>query len=148
MLVRFAMLGHASRSGEAPGRVSGQLAPCPDRPNCVCSEVVDDAAHQVAPLDLAGVPPEKAWADLQRVVEELGGTIAVADDGYIAATFSSALFGFVDDVEFRLDASQQKIQIRSASRVGYSDMGVNRKRVEALTRSFDRATRGDGRGGA
>jgi uncharacterized protein (DUF1499 family) len=136
VLVRFAMLGHGSKSGEAPALVSGALTSCPDKPNCVCSEFDEDAAHYVAPLDYSGAPPEKAWGDILRIIKELGGQAVVSEDDYIAATFSSSVFGFVDDVEFRLDPSQKRIQIRSASRVGHSDLGVNRKRVEAMTRLF------------
>jgi uncharacterized protein (DUF1499 family) len=134
--IRFAMLGNASEAGDAPGLHSGVLTPCPDKPNCVCSEAGEDAEHRVSPLDVSGVSAEKAWGRVAQAVEELGGEVVVSEDDYIAATFSSSLFGFVDDVEFRLDAPQKKIHIRSASRVGHSDMGVNRKRVEALTRSF------------
>jgi len=135
--VRFAMLGASSRSGGAPGLASGRLARCPAKPNCVCSEFAEDTAHYVAPLDYAGAPREAAWTGLLEAIEAAGGEIAVADDEYVAATFSSALFGFVDDLECRLDAAQQRIQIRSASRVGYSDLGVNRKRVAEITRSFE-----------
>jgi uncharacterized protein (DUF1499 family) len=142
VLVRFAMLGHGSRSGEAPALVSGALAPCPDKPNCVCSEFGEDAAHHIEPLDYSGAPPEKAWGDILQIIKELGGKIVVANDGYIAATFASSLFGFVDDVECRLEASQKRIQIRSASRVGHSDLGVNRKRVEAIARSFHKRMSG------
>jgi len=137
VLVRFSALGHASETGQAPGLVTGNLAPCPEKPNCVCSEFADDAAHYVAPLDFSGASPESAWREIRRVIEELGGEVAVVDGEYLAATFTSSLFGFVDDVECRLNASQQQIQIRSASRVGYSDFGVNRKRVQAITRSFE-----------
>jgi uncharacterized protein (DUF1499 family) len=137
VLVRFAMLGHGSKSGQPPGLVSGTLAPCPDKPNCVCSEYGGAGAHYIAPLDYSGAPAEQAWGDILQIIEELGGEIVVATDEYVAATFSSSLFGFVDDVECRLDASQEKIQIRSASRVGHSDLGVNRKRMETLTRLFD-----------
>jgi uncharacterized protein (DUF1499 family) len=137
VLVRLTMLGHGSKSGQAPGLTAGVLTPCPDKPNCVCSEFEKDTAHYIAPLDYSGAPPERAWGDLLQIIEELGGEIAVADDGYIAATFSSSLFGFVDDVECRLEVSEERIQIRSASRVGHSDLGINRKRVEAMARSFD-----------
>jgi len=137
VLVRFAMLGNGSKEGKAPGLVSGSLSPCPDKPNCVCSESGEDAAHHIAPLDFSGVPAQKAFGELLQIIEELGGEVVVANDEYIAATFSSALFGFVDDVEYRLEPTQKRIQIRSASRVGHSDMGVNRKRAEAMTRSFD-----------
>lgn len=146
-VVRFAVLGHGSRMGEAPGLVSGALAACPDKPNCVCSEFGEDAAHYVEPLEYSDVPPERAWGEILQTIEELGGEVAVADDEYIAATFTSSLFGFVDDLECRLEPSQRRIQIRSASRVGHSDLGVNRKRVEALTRTFyrrvSRGTDGD-----
>jgi len=137
VLVRFAMLGHGSKSGQAPGLVSGSLSPCPDKPNCVCSEFGEDAAHYIAPLDYSGVSAQNAMGELLKIIEDLDGDVVVSNDEYIAATFSSSLFGFVDDVEFRLEPSQERIQIRSASRVGHSDLGVNRKRAEAMTRSFD-----------
>ena len=142
VLVRFAMLGHSSQTGQAPGLFSGILSPCPDKPNCVCSEFDESAAHYIAPLDYSGVPSEKAWRDISQIVEELGGEIAVANDEYIAATFASSLFGFIDDVECRLEPSQERIQIRSASRVGHSDLGINRKRVEMMTRLFDQRMSG------
>ena len=136
VLARFAMLGHGSKLGRAPGLIAETLTPCPDKPNCVCSEFEKDTTHYIAPLDYSGAPPEQAWGDLLQIIEELGGEIAAADDEYIAATFSSSLFGFVDDVECRLEAFEKRIQIRSASRVGHSDLGVNRKRVEAMARFF------------
>ena len=137
VLVRFAMLGHGSKSGKAPGLVSGNLYPCPDKPNCVCSEFGEDAAHYIAPLDYSGVSAEKAFGELLQIIDQLGGEVVVANDEYIAATFASSLFGFVDDVEYRLDPSQKRIQIRSASRVGHSDLGVNQKRAEKITQLFD-----------
>jgi len=142
VLVRFAMLGHASKSGRAPGLLAGSLARCPEKPNCVCSEFDEDAEHYIAPLDSSGFPTEEAWNEIPLIVEELGGEVVLANGEYIAATFSSSLFGFVDDVECRLDAAQERIQVRSASRVGHSDLGVNRKRVEAMTRLFDQKTSG------
>ena len=135
-LVRFAMLGHNSKSEEASGLASGTLTPCPHKPNCVCSEFAADTTHYIAPLDYSGTPPEKAWDDILQVIKESGGEISVANDEYIAATFSVSLFGFIDDVECRLDTSKNRIQIRSASRVGHSDLGVNKKRVEKIRRLF------------
>jgi len=144
VLARFAVLGHGSKSGQAPGVVSGTLVPCPDKPNCVSSEFGEAAAHAIAPLDYSGAPAERAWGDILQIIEELGGEVAVANDEYIAATFASSIFGFIDDVECRLDASQDRIQIRSASRVGHSDLGVNRKRMATLTRLFgQRASAGE-----
>jgi len=136
LLVRCSMLGHSSKSGQPPGLVSGTLAPCPDKPNCVSSEAGEDADHQIAPLDYSGTDTREAWSKIQQVIKGLGGEVAIVNDEYIAATFASSIFRFVDDVECRLDAPQNRIHIRSASRVGHSDLGVNRKRTEAITRSF------------
>jgi uncharacterized protein (DUF1499 family) len=139
LLVRCSMLGESSQSGQPPGLVSGRLAPCPAKPNCVSSETGEDADHRIAPIDYSGTDAEAAWVRVRQVIAELGGEVAIVDDAYIAATFTSSLFRFVDDVECRLDPSKQQIQIRSASRVGYSDLGVNRKRAEAITRAFGKA---------
>jgi uncharacterized protein (DUF1499 family) len=136
MIVRLAMAGQSSKDGQASGLISGRLATCPDKPNCVCSEFVKDEAHYIEPLDYSGSSSKEAMGKLSQVIEDLGGEVVVSKDGYIAATFTSSIFGFVDDVECRLDASAERIQIRSASREGYSDLGVNRKRAEALTRAF------------
>ena len=144
VLVRFAMLGHGSKTGRAPGLISGTLALCPEKPNCVCSEIGEAAAHQVAPLDYSGASPEKAWGDVLQIIKETGGEVVVVNDAYIAATFSSSLFGFVDDLECRLEPSQKRIQIRSASRVGHSDLGVNQQRVEAMARLFDQRMKRSG----
>ncbi len=122
--------------GEAPGLASGTLTLCPDKPNCVCSEFSDDATHYIAPLDYSSTPPEKAWNAILQIIKESGGEVSVANEDYIAATFSVSLFGFIDDVECRLDTSKNRIHIRSASRVGHSDLGVNKKRAETLTRLF------------
>jgi len=65
-----------------------------------------------------------------------GGRIEEVDDSFLHATFRSSLFRFVDDVSCRLDDENNRIHIRSASRVGYSDFGVNRKRVEQLRKQF------------
>lgn len=138
LLIRFAMLGQDSKAGQALGLVSGILAACPDKPNCVCSEYGSDDAHYIAQLDYSGTSPEKAWEDVLQIIKKLGGEVVVDNDGYIAATFSSSLFGFVDDLECRLEPSKKQIQIRSASRVGHSDLGVNRKRVEKIAFLFDR----------
>ena len=143
VLVRFAMLGNNSKSGEAPGLASGTLTLCPDKPNCVCSEFTDDTTHYIAPLDYSGTSPEKAWGDILQIIKESGGEVSAASGEYISATFSVSLFGFIDDVECRLDTSKNRIHIRSASRVGHSDLGVNKKRAETLSRLFKQKMKGD-----
>lgn len=123
-IAAFVFLGMQSRSGSAPGLIDGQLAVCPSSPNCVSSEAgtADDKA--VDPLSLG------AWAALPGVIEEMGGEVTRQTDDYISSEFTSSLFGFVDDLEFRLTDSD--IQVRSASRVGHSDAGVNAARVADL----------------
>lgn len=131
------VLGWLSQSGAAPGRVDGRLAPCPDRPNCVCSEYPEHRAHFIEPLALERESPRETIREIRTVVDSLGGKTLQSDDDYLAATFTSALFRFVDDVEFRVDAETGKVQVRSASRVGHSDLGANRERVERIRRQLD-----------
>jgi uncharacterized protein (DUF1499 family) len=129
VVVLFVILGVQSRTGTAPGLVEGRLARCPATPNCVCSEYKNDISHYIEPVSFADNNP---MSIIKSVIKTAGGTIQSETDNYLAATFSSAVFGFVDDVEVRLDAKQRIIQLRSAARVGRGDMGVNRKRVQKL----------------
>lgn len=130
-------IGACASAGKdvAGGVVDGRLAPCPDAPNCVCSEMADgnrDGDAAIAPLAFPG-EPEAALASL---VEHLRAQprvelVQVTTD-YVHAVFTSALFRFRDDVEFRLDREARVIHVRSASRVGHSDLGANRRRVARL----------------
>jgi len=115
-------IGQKSRSGKAPGLSGGQLAACPSSPNCVSSESGTPQEKRVAPLS------RQAWPQIPAAVEAMGGTVTRQDSDYLAAEFRSKWFGFTDDVEFR--RADDIVHVRSASRVGHSDMGVNRKRVE------------------
>lgn len=122
---------------KAPGLAQGMLSRCPDTPNCVCSQYEDAADHYIHPL---AIPPNTSLnipAVLKEVVQELGGKVQTETDNYLAATFTSTLFKFTDDLELTIDLAQGLIHIRSAARVGYSDMGVNRKRVERLKELFN-----------
>ncbi len=109
------------------------LAPCPSSPNCVCSEYSDNAAF-VSPL--AVDDPDTAWQAVARAVEAVGGVVVERRDTYLRAEFTSRLFRFVDDLELRLDAASRQIHVRSASRVGYYDFGVNRRRISALREAY------------
>lgn len=115
--------------------VDGRLRACPNSPNCVSSES-DSASSRVEPLTFQG-PAEKAWSDLKETIREMGGKIEEEHDGYLWATFTSRVFRFVDDVEFRMVSTDGMIHVRSGSRVGYSDLGVNRRRVEKLRTLFN-----------
>ena len=126
-LVIVLCLGMTScASADRTGLVEGSLRPCPGSPNCVSSE---GGARDVEALRLPG---DEGWRLLLETVERMGGKIESEGDGYLHATFRSKVFGFVDDLECRRDADV--VQVRSASRTGWWDMGVNRRRVERLRR--------------
>ena len=111
------------------------LAPCPTSPNCVSSDSTDD--HSIAALKFSG-SAEKAWQAAKEALLSLPRTRIVAESGHtLHAECKSAIFGFVDDVNFELRPDQGNIAVRSASRVGYSDLGVNRRRIEAVRSAFD-----------
>jgi uncharacterized protein (DUF1499 family) len=108
----------------------GHLRPCPPSPNCVCSEA--DDAHHIEALILR-VDPAVVWQILSKMIAALPRTRIVTLTGdYLHAECRSALFRFVDDLELELRAQDNRIAVRSASRLGYWDLGVNRKRVERL----------------
>ncbi len=135
LIAAFVMSGC---SGDRPQTDSGfkdsRLAPCPTSPNCVSSQASIET-QRVEPLRYKGVAVE-AKSRLLAVLKDMErAQTESADTNYIHAEFRSALFGFVDDVEFYFDPPGV-IQVRSASRVGYSDFGVNRKRVEVIRTRF------------
>jgi len=108
-----------------------KLAACPNTPNCVSSQS-SDAVHQIEPLTYSSTP-EKALANLKQVIQSLPRTKIITEtQNYLYAEFTSAIMGFVDDVEFYLDEQAKVVHVRSASRLGKSDLGVNRKRIEAI----------------
>ncbi len=127
-----------SCSGRRPsniGAVDGRLRPCPESPNCVSSQA-EGAGHFIDPIrysgDLAG-----AREKLLRTVRSMKrATVVTMEEGYLHAEYRSAIFRFVDDVEFLFDDAKKTIHVRSASRVGYGDMGVNRKRIEKIRELF------------
>ncbi len=123
------------------GVIDGHLAACPTSPNCVSSDAdVDDATHYVAPFVLT-TDPAMAWQKAENAVAALPRTTVVNQSAdYLHAECTSALMGFVDDLELQLRAHEGIIAVRSASRLGYGDLGVNRKRVEELRKTL--ATQG------
>jgi len=114
-----------------------QLLKCSSKPNCVCSEYPDDTAHFILPIDLPAGNRTDVMKLLVEVIREMGGDIQLTNATHIAATFTSSLFRFVDDVTLRFDPVENRIHLRSASRVGYSDFGVNRRRIEQLKSLFN-----------
>ena len=126
-----ATLAVRARASRGEVELTERLGPCGDRPNCV-SSVETREEFTVEPLAFGGAP-EEAFERARRAVESLPRTrLVVSEAGYLHAECSTALLGFVDDLELELDSEAGVIHVRSASRTGYSDLGVNRKRVERL----------------
>lgn len=113
-----------------------ELKPCPSSPNCVSSRDGEDSAHHVMPLTWSG-DIKQAKAKLRKALLAAGDATFVEEgDTYWHIEFRSRWFRFVDDVEFLFDIENKLIHVRSASRVGYSDLGVNRRRVESIRSRF------------
>ena len=121
-------------TGKRPSNLGvrdGKLAPCPSTPNCVCSQS-EDAEHKIEPLTYKSTP-EVAFTQLKQAIASQPRTKIITESpNYLYAEFTSAIMKFVDDVEFYLDEDAKVIHVRSASRLGQSDLGVNRKRIETI----------------
>jgi uncharacterized protein (DUF1499 family) len=115
----------------------GKFAPCPSSPNCVNSQSQD--SHRIAPLTYSG-SPDAAFDQLKAVIRATPRTQIITEtDDYLYAEFTSALMGFVDDVEFYLNRDAGEIEVRSASRLGESDLGVNNQRIETIRTKLNQA---------
>lgn len=118
----------AMGQNESPARA---LAPCGTKPNCVSSQSTS-GRHKTEPFKLDGSGPA-AVRKLQTIISALPGTTIIrAEELSLHAEFKSRLFGFVDDVEFLADEKEGRVDVRSASRLGYYDFGANRRRVEKI----------------
>ena len=119
------------------GISDSELAPCPSTPNCVSSDAKkNDGTHYIAPFQLDTAHNE-AWQDTRNAVLKLPRTQIINETAdYLHAECTSALLGFVDDIELHHRTNDNIIAVRSASRLGSSDLGVNRKRVESLRNSL------------
>ena len=127
----LAYLSITSPQPDIPGVVDGKLPSCPDSPNCVCS-FEDDQEHSIEPIAVEGDPAE-FFLKLQEKTEQLARVRKVSsDENYVHYEFTTLIFRYVDDVEFLLKPEEKQVHVRSASRAGHSDLGVNRKRVEKI----------------
>lgn len=130
----FFVLGIMNQPPEGLGIADGQLAACPDSPNCVSTFSLS-SEHQMDPILFRG-STDQLVEKLKSIVSQLPRTRVVRQtDNYLHVECRSFWFRFVDDVEFLIDPEQKLIQFRSASRVGYSDLGVNRRRMETLQKA-------------
>lgn len=115
---------------------AGRLAECPASPNCVSTQT-ESRPHRMLAISFEGEPGE-AKKRIQRVIQDYFSRARLVEEGerYLRYEFSSFIFRFVDDVEFLIDDKMNRIEFRSASRVGYSDLGVNRRRMEKFRREM------------
>lgn len=129
LLLVFSALGSGKEDRMENMKISG----CPASPNCV-SSLAEDPEHYVRPMQLQ-VGPEIAWEKLKLVLAEERNIKMVAEETavwHLRTEATSRVFRFVDDVEFQIVPAENVIHVRSASRVGYWDLGVNRRRVERI----------------
>jgi uncharacterized protein (DUF1499 family) len=128
-------------SGGPPSNIglkNGKLSPCPKSPNCVSTQS-DDRQHGIEALSFRGPRAQTMAAILAVVVKMQRTTIVTQREDYLHVEYRTRM-GFVDDVEFYLNESTQTVHFRSASRIGYSDLGVNRKRMEEFTTLYRNLT--------
>ena len=120
------------------GLSKGQLIECGKNPNCVSSQTTQ-SSMRIAPIN-ASDTPELTWLMLRDLVETIPQAILISEnETYRHYQFTTPLMGFIDDVELLYDRKKQLIQVKSASRVGQSDFGANRKRVELLREGLNKA---------
>lgn len=115
-------------AGEPPQNIGVQndrLIPCPDSPNCVSSYETDET-HSIDPLNASVDEIEQILIGLDEA------NIVSSEANYLYAEFTTPIMGFVDDVEFLQDRGGGLTHVRSASRLGYSDLGANRDRIERI----------------
>ena len=133
ILLLFLLILLTGCSGSKPGSI-GQFIDCPDKPNCISSKSMI-SAHMLSPIKYKGTKLE-AKETLLKVLESMPRIrVSTNTENFLHVEFTSKIFRFVDDVEFYFDESEM-IHFRSASRVGQSDMGVNRDRMNEISRLF------------
>jgi uncharacterized protein (DUF1499 family) len=141
LILAFILWNNHVFAGTRPtniGTNNGNLAACPATPNCVSSSSpVSDLEHSIAPIQFGG----KASATMENLKSVLKNTprttiVTEGSNNYFYAEVTSKLMGFVDDVEFYVDDSSKTVRVRSASRLGESDFGVNRQRIEEIRKQL------------
>lgn len=135
ILVLFFTRNFPPKKPASVGAKAGSLALCGNKPNCVCS-IDNRPINMISPLDWSG-SESMGIEKIETLVNSYPRTKVISKSGnYLHAEFRTLIFGYVDDVEFLVDVNAKKIHIRSASRLGYSDLGANLSRVEILRTLF------------
>ncbi len=124
-----------SGCGGTPPTTLGQFAPCPSSPNCVSTQATDEE-HGIGSISYSANKDQAKKQLLKTILSSPRSRVVVDKADYLHVEFASRVFRFVDDVEFYLGIEDQVIHFRSASRIGHSDLGANRKRMETLRSRF------------
>lgn len=133
------MLGCSGTRPENIGINYGKFAPCSPDPNCVCSQSDQtDTEHFIQPLSYQSSKEDAERKLAQILTTQPRCEIVKMENGYIYAEFTSFLMRFKDDVQFYFDDSSKIIHVKSASRLGSGDLGVNRKRIETIRTEFNK----------
>ena len=134
---RFYSLGIESQNTKdsVPGITDGKIAACGEKPNCV-SSLSKEADFAIQGFEMAGDSGAKFLELVAALAEEEGVSLVKKTDSYAHLTYQSKIFGFTDDLELHLHPELGKVDVRSSSRVGYSDLGANRKRVEGIREKY------------
>lgn len=135
MIVLMTLIGCTQTAARTTGLKDGRLSPCPDKPNCVCTQDSSER-HRIEPLRYAGAQAQARERLLNILGQMERATLVKSEAGYLHVEFRSAFFRFVDDVEFLFDDDAKHIHFRSAARAGYYDLKVNRNRMEDIRRRF------------
>lgn len=134
LIISMMFFSCAGQRPENLGIHNDQLTRCSGKPNCVSSQ--DEDENHLLPVFRYQGEKEANFKKLKKIITSLDGmTLITENDNYLHIECKSAVMGFVDDLEFYF-SKENVVQVRSASRLGYSDFGVNRKRVEKLRELF------------
>jgi len=136
LLALTIILGCSAQRPNSLGLANSKLSPCPSSPNCVSTQS-PKGNHYIDPIHYTGKKQQAKDAIISVIRGMKRAQVVTILDDYIHAEFTSAIFRFVDDVEFYFDDAGKIIHMRSASRVGYSDFGVNRKRIEEIRSRYN-----------
>ncbi|MCB1616311.1 MAG: DUF1499 domain-containing protein [Pseudomonadales bacterium] len=132
----FSYLGYQSRNMNMGYQlVNGKLKACPPKPNCINTDA-PSSAQGIEPVNLQALHIDNLQPKLIETIEKTGGAIVYATPQHIAAIYQSRLFGFVDDLEIRIDNKSHQVFFRSASRVGHNDLQANHNRVKNIIKQL------------
>ena len=131
------LVGCGAAIKKETGIVEEKFYPCPTSPNCVSSMVLEEDSHYIKPIVYSDIDRDLAKEKITVILKELKNTSVVEkSDEYIHAEVKSSFFKFIDDIEFYFPENKNIIHVRSLARSGYSDFGVNRKRMEKIRVKF------------